>query len=545
MLVADYDAFVKESDQFADRSDEDRRDIALYGLVGEIGSLLSAVKKQLLSEAGPERWDHPNTEIIEELGDVVWYCFSLIQVTNRIPVNIFTLNIALLKHDMSASDDQSKKLQAALDHSKKDEFLEAANRFPNTDKMHFRDYQTLAFLTARTTGKTLLEVCLSVLWQLGAELMRTKLPETERELNKSVVDRETNIIVGEIGWHIAALVSLYKHTLDDIAQVNREKVSFRQKRGSPTPLHDLSEDYETAGQQIPRRFEIAFITIGVGRSRMYLDGIPLGADLTDNSYLDDGYRFHDVMHLANIAKLGWSPVVRGLMGRKRKIKPLIDEVEDGARAQLIEELIVKAIHSEGIRLATEKNANARASEQRLFPTTADVTFKLLKSIQHLAQGLEVARNKAWEWADAIVSGCAAYYELRKEGQGTVTIDLESRTLEFSPEVDIDLRGTVAGVGSALARRAQPCGSSVDDEVKILCIKHAVLDAIGYPPDDAFAAMLAVRFDSRGRAIIRARDKIEKELWKHKVITFKITTADSMDILNCTAIAMADSRDLKR
>jgi hypothetical protein len=53
---------------------------------------------------------------------------------------------------------------------------------------------------------------------------------------------------------------------------------------------------------------------------MYFGGKPLGDDLTDNAYVDDGYRFHDVIHLALIAHLGWSPVVRGLMRRKRKSK---------------------------------------------------------------------------------------------------------------------------------------------------------------------------------------------------------------------------------
>lgn len=45
MLVAEYDAFVQATDQSADKSPEDRWDIAVYGLVGEIGSVLSAVKK--------------------------------------------------------------------------------------------------------------------------------------------------------------------------------------------------------------------------------------------------------------------------------------------------------------------------------------------------------------------------------------------------------------------------------------------------------------------------------------------------------------------
>ena len=77
MLVTEYNEFVLRTDQFKRRSKEERRSIALYGLVGEIGSLLSAVKKKLLAEGGAQSWDKCNEEIAEEIGDVVWYCFSL------------------------------------------------------------------------------------------------------------------------------------------------------------------------------------------------------------------------------------------------------------------------------------------------------------------------------------------------------------------------------------------------------------------------------------------------------------------------------------
>lgn len=76
---------------------------------------------------------------------------------------------------------------------------------------------------------------------------------------------------------------------------------------------------------------------------MYFEGKPLGDDLTGNAYVDDGYRFHDVIHLALIAHLSWSPVVRGLMRRKRKSKnDRVDEVEDGGRTQVVVEELLHA-----------------------------------------------------------------------------------------------------------------------------------------------------------------------------------------------------------
>ena len=365
MLVANYNTFVRETDQYQDRSDTDRFDIALYGLVGEIGSLISAVKKQLLGEGGAEHWNKANEEITEELGDVIWYCFSLAQIQNKdISKNIFIHDIALLKREVGSEDERAKKIRAALDGTKRQQFLRAAQDFPNTRDMCFGDYQRLAFLTARTERKVLLEVCLAVLGQLSAELLRKKLPQIELELNKSVVDRKVNTILGEIGWHLAAMASVYGLSLDDIVAENVRKVSFR-KKGKHTPFHDSRRD---PSERFPRRFEIAFITVGPGRSRMYFRGRQLGDELTDNSYQDDGYRFHDVMHLANVAHLAWSPVLRSLLKLKRKTRKKIDEVEDGARAKIVEELVIKAIHTEGVRLSRQGNNEDNSKPEIDFST---------------------------------------------------------------------------------------------------------------------------------------------------------------------------------
>ena len=74
-----------------------------------------------------------------------------------------------------------------------------------------------------------------------------------------------------------------------------------------------------------------------------IDGAPAGDELQDNAYVEDGYRFHDIFHVAHAAKLGWSPVLRGKLlnpKRKRSVDPIVDEVEDGGRAIVIDEAIV-------------------------------------------------------------------------------------------------------------------------------------------------------------------------------------------------------------
>src|SRR6202008_3224538 len=65
----------------------------------------------------------------------------------------------------------------------------------------------------------------------------------------------------------------------------------------------------------------------------------VGDHLTDNAYVRDGYQFHDTFHFAFAAVLGWSPITRWLLNRKRKSRPDVDEVEDGARAKAAEEAI--------------------------------------------------------------------------------------------------------------------------------------------------------------------------------------------------------------
>jgi hypothetical protein len=49
--TVDYAAFVRKTSQFAHKPKSEQRSIAIYGVVGEIGSLLAAVKKKYLVRA--------------------------------------------------------------------------------------------------------------------------------------------------------------------------------------------------------------------------------------------------------------------------------------------------------------------------------------------------------------------------------------------------------------------------------------------------------------------------------------------------------------
>jgi hypothetical protein len=400
----------------------------------------------------------------------------------------------------------------------------------------------------------LLEVCIAVLWQLGAELLRPTLPEIEIALNRNIADRPTNVVLGEITWHLSAMASLYDLSLDDIVASNCTKVRFRSERGAHTPLHDHDRE---AHEQFPRAFDVAFVRIGTQKSRMYLHGKRLGDDLTDNFYDDDGYRFHDVIHLALIAHLGWSPVVRGLMRRKRKSRnDRVDEVEDGARAKLVEELVIKAIHSEGDRQAKAAGRCVLGKPTRLFPDRSLVNFKLLKALRTYVDGLEVAKNTFWEWEDAIFEGFDMYHQLCNETQGTVHVDLDARKLSFSSTVCPAIQGIAVGLGmgsaDVLPKKVDQVLSPAEREwasvrnliAETVAAKRAILDALGLDKHSReHCADIELRLDAGNRVYVKTVRSVQQHVWALRAIDYKVAFSRNSSEIICTATAIADVGDI--
>lgn len=558
MKVTEYDAFVRRTNQFTTKPKLEQRSIAFYGLVGEVGSLVAAVKKKILAEGGKANWDQPNDEIKEELGDALWYCFASAQTVNDEPYDILAGDIENLRLEIGSSNERARQIAAALNPLTRGEFLEAAKSFPPSPEYSLDDYQQLAFKTARTDGRILIEVCLAVLWQLGAELLRPTLPEIEISLNKNVADRPTNVVLGEIAWHLSAMASVYHLSLDDVVASNCEKVRFRLERGQHTPLHD--EDWEPK-EQFPKSFDVAFVRIGPQRSRMYFNGRPLGDDLTDNFYSDDGYRFHDVIHLALIAHLGWSPVVRGLMKLKRESKNnRVDEVEDGGRAKVVEELVIKAIHSDGDKQAKAAGRCIVGKPTRLFPDRSLINFQLLKMLRTFVDGLEVWKNTFWEWEDAIFEGCDMFFRLCNEKQGTVHVDLKKRQLTFSPTVSPNVQGITVGLGMGASPRS-PSPKEVEQILSLaeaewaaerslvaetIAAKRAILDALGLKKDmPQFHKQIEVRLDGENRVYVKAMKDVQDRMWSLHAIDYKVAFNTSSEQIICTATAIADVRDVSR
>jgi len=235
--------------------------------------------------------------------------------------------------------------------------------------------------------------------------------------------------LGDVMWYVAGFATLFGLDLGTIAESNAEKawsIFAPIDQRIPTRLHD---DGFGPLEQFPRRFNVDFVSIDDETAIMLVNGMRLGDPLKDNAYrldvgkdgLVDGYRFHDCVHLAFIAILGWSPVVRSLMKRKRKSKRDIDDAEDGARAQIVEEMIVKLTHSYAVGIDRNRLLNGKTR----------VSVDLLKQIQTLTEGLEVETNKLWEWEKAILCGYDIFDQLRRHKRGRISVDLRNRAVSFS------------------------------------------------------------------------------------------------------------------
>ena len=129
-------------------------------------------------------------------------------------------------------------------------------------------------------------------------------------------------------------------------------------------------------------------------------GKQFGDDLTDNAHTKDGYGYHDVIHLAFAAVLGWSPLVRKLLGVKRQERHTkVDQVEDGGRAIATEEGLSAMIF-------------AYARDYNFLEGKSSVSTELLRMIKNMTEHLEVSVCTPGEWEQAIIQGFAIWRDLK-------------------------------------------------------------------------------------------------------------------------------------
>ena len=214
--------------------------------------------------------------------------------------------------------------------------------------------------------------------------------------------------------------------LAEAARTNLEKTQSRwPEKRILMPL--LDQDFPEE-EQLPRKLDVEFRRVRRSKTDSVVvrcNGLNFGDRLTDNIGEPDFYRFHDIFHLAYAVYLGWSPVIRALLRCKRKSKPEVDENQDGARARIIEEAVSVIVFS-------------RAKEMADYDGVDHVDYDLLKAIQELIQGFEVAHTPLWQWETAILEGYRVFRRLREQGGGHVTVDMNQRELIYRELTQVSL-----------------------------------------------------------------------------------------------------------
>jgi len=366
------------------------RDSLRFGLFGEVGSLLALVKK-----AQRELVDADRDAITEELGDALWYLanvavtygLTLQKVGEAAMVLLTTPGDAPAPVPGDLSFDQFDALMTLL-HAK----------WPEDRKPE-------------------------ILRMMGAQVGQLMAHDGGKD--------EPQLFAGEVLQHLSSLLAnmivaaaMSKQPITQVAQRNIDKIQSRWPGEDPKYRDLFDEDYSEL-EQFPRKIEMHFIERVPESGRPFviqrLNGVNVGDRLTDNRTVEDGYRFHDVFHLAYLTHLGWSPVMRALLKLKRKSKPEVDENQDGARAIIIEEGIATWIFNQ----AQSRKFFVGVERGRL-------SYDLLKQVKDMVKGYEVDDCPLWQWENAILDGFRIFRLLHDSdtGCGIVTANLTTRTLDF-------------------------------------------------------------------------------------------------------------------
>jgi hypothetical protein len=387
LTFRDYASAAVATDQFA--RDEHRVRMLKFGFFGEVGGLLAALKK-----VGRDRLIASQADVAaEEIGDALWYLAAVAAACNVGP------------DDLGAAG-----MRALRGH-----FRESAR-----DAIPDISFRNLDGIVSQHGGG--LDAVRDELISELAGRAGSLLSPLQPTLGSGKFDARPD----EFGLLLASLALVagaFGLRLEDLARRNLKKIGDRW--AGPNPKYvDLFDEGMPPHEQLPRQFDIQFTERGKGPAAHVVQSIGevfIGDPLTDNSVKPDDYRFHDVFHLAYAVHLGWSPVLRALLKRKRKSNKDIDEKQDGARAVIIEEGIATWIFN-------------YAEPYRYFEGIDEkkLEYGLLKQVTMMVRGYEVEACPPWQWARAILSGFEVFRQIRlpENRGGIVKVNLIERSIKF-------------------------------------------------------------------------------------------------------------------
>ena len=316
--------------------------------------------------------------------------------------------------------------------------------------MKIADYQTAA---ATTSWRDLTEPKVADAAAFGLAHKAGSVANIYKKYYRNEISLDTynDYLMTELGdvlWYTAAVATAFGLQLEDIAEKN---LSLTRDRVAPTdiipalrnvPILDAScPEHE----RFPRRLVIQFSetdasdrltatltlidahpnpfpngprTDSAGKQLGFALHAQLGDQLDDNSLRENGYRFHDALHLGFLAVLGWSPIFRDLLHLKRRSQPSLDRSQDGARAKFSEEGLTAQL----AQLATQRND---------FRELNSIDGDTLAIVRNATSGLESNELPGWLWARAIVHGFRAMRDLIGNRSGFLVADLDERTLTYT------------------------------------------------------------------------------------------------------------------
>lgn len=291
--------------------------------------------------------------------------------------------------------------------------------------MELADYQAQALATSRSAvGQTVptaaqeLEIyLLGLAGEAGSVASEYKKHLRDGEAHARWLPRMREEL-GDVLWYIAAIADQVGLDLDEVAAANLAKTRGRWLTTPVMPLDSAFPDHERLPREGVYEFRAA-TTDGRAAVELWFDGAQRGDLLTDATAQADGYRFHDVFHLSYAALLGWSPVTRKLLDRKRRSESATDENEDGGRAIVIEEGIAALVF-------------AYAAQHDNLASVNRLDQRLLDTITMLAAVTEARVRTTGDWERAILSGFSCFRQLLAHDGGRVQFDADTGTLNFAP-----------------------------------------------------------------------------------------------------------------
>ncbi len=370
ILLQDYVEKSAKTDKF---SDEYLCPI-LLGLYGEVGSIMAASKKY---RREGNAYPSYKEEVEEEFGDALWYLSALCKRMNIEMAELF---------ELVSRETRIKIISANNDVNT-----------PNSQAISTEQVDRL-------------ESSLIELGYVVAQILKIKKDSPNvRGILKDFVRQYLKAI------------QITDLSFDNVLNRNLTKICGRFLYQDKDKLPDFDKNFPK-NEQLPRQFKIHINQQESGRSQLCWNGKIIGSPLSDNISEPDGYRFHDVFHLANASILHWSPTFRALIKRKRKSDPNFDEEQDGGRAIAIEEGLSAWLFS------YSKGLN-------YFHGHDSISFDALKTIQKFVQGFEVDQCPLKLWEDAILQGYEVFRQVKKHNGGIIIGNRENRTIEYRPLVE--------------------------------------------------------------------------------------------------------------